>query len=296
MKKDITELFVFIDDFCTAADLMLNQHLINKDSHDKQRKPTRESQMKLSEILSIVLLYQKSPCKNFKYFYNSYLQMYRQDFPSLVSYERFVVLKPRILEILAMLLQWIISLSTPTGNSFIDATSINVCHSKRIRRNKVFKGLAKLGKTTKGWFYGFKLHLVINENGEIHGAKLTAGNVDDRTPVPNLVKHLTGLLFGDKGYIKSELFTTLYAQGLKLVTGIKSNMKNILMPLSEKRMLKKRSIIETVFDYLKNKFEIEHSRHRSFWNFLVHIMATLVIYSLKTNKPKIKNNYSLAAM
>ncbi len=97
-----------------------------------------------------------------------------------------------------------------TGISYIDATSIAVCHPKRISRNKVFKGLAELGKTTYGWFFGFKLHMVINETGEIQGVTLTKGNVDDRKPVPKLTEKLTGLLFGDKGYIKKELFAKLF--------------------------------------------------------------------------------------
>ena len=117
-----------------------------------------------------------------------------------------------------------------------------------------------------------------------------------RPPVPGLVKHLTGLLFGDKGYIKSELFKDLYAKGLKLVTSIKKKMQNLPMIFFEKQMLKKRSIIETVFDYLKNKFEIEHSRHRSMTNFMVHILATLVTYSMKTTKPSIKYDNCLPAV
>lgn len=286
MKKDITDLFVFIDDFCKAADLYINTRTIT--TNQRLAKPTRIPQMTTGEILTITLLYQKSPCKNFKYFYKSYLQLYKIDFPNLVSYERFVSLKPRILLHLDMLLQWLISFSKQTGISFIDSSSINVCHNKRISRNKVFKGFAAIGKSTKGWFYGFKLHLVINQNGEIHGAKLTKGNIDDRAPVPRLVKHLSGLLFGDKGYIKSELFKDLYSKGLKLVTSIKKKMQNLPMILFEKQMLKKRSIIETVFDYLKNKFEIEHSRHRSVSNFMVHMLATLVAYSMKTTKPTIR--------
>ena len=291
MKKDITDLFVFIDDFCKATDLFISNHMLT--NKEKLSKPTRVSQMSTQEIITIILLYQQSPCKNFKYFYNSYLQLYKVEFPNLISYERFVTLKPRILMYLQMLLNWIMSLSQKTGISFIDATSINVCHNKRITSNKVFEGFAKLGKTTKGWFYGFKLHIVINELGQIHSAKLTEGNVDDRAPVPKLVRHLTGLLFGDKGYIKSELFNSLYSKDLKLITGIKKTMKNMPVILFEKQMLKKRSIIETVFDYLKNKFEIEHTRHRSMWNFLVHIMATLLAYSMKNNKPKVNMNRSL---
>ena len=237
MKKDITDLFVFIDDFCKATDLFINSHLLT--SEQKLIKPARVSQIVNQEIVTIVLLYQQSPCKNFKYFYNSYLQLYKGEFPNLVSYERFVTLKPRILMYLQMLLHWLISLSKKTGISFIDATSINICHNKRIRSNKGFTGFAKLGKTTKGWFYGFKLHIVINELGQIHSAKLTEGNVDDRVPVPKLVRHLTGLLFGDKGYIKPELFNSLYSKNLKLVTGIKKTMKNMPIYSLKNRCLKR---------------------------------------------------------
>lgn len=189
------------------------------------------------------------------------------------------------------MLQWYAQQAQDTGISYIDATSIAVCHPKRISRNKVFKGIAKLGKTTKGWFFGLKLHLVANEKGEIHGLQLTPGNVDDRVTVPCLTKRLTGLLFGDKGYIKQELFDDLYARGLKLVTGIKKGMKNKLIPIFEKILLRKRSVIESIFAVLKYHFELEHTRHRSLWNALVHILSTLVAYCLKPTKPTISQTF-----
>lgn len=287
MKKDITELYVFIDDFCKSAKEYMNKQAINSSDSSTGNKVNRIPRLSIAEILTIVLMYQKSPCKNFKYFYQSYLQLYRSEFPRLISYERFVLLKSRSLSYLALLLSWLCSESKKTGISYIDSTGLKVCHRKRIRSNRVFLGIAKLGKNTKGWFFGFKLHVVINEVGQIIATKLTRGNVDDRVPVPGLVKNLTGLLFGDKGYIKASLFEQLHVNGLKLVTGIKKNMKNHLMPELEKKLLRKRSIIETVFDYLKNKFELEHQRHRSFTNFLVHILSTLISYSMKTKKPSI---------
>lgn len=178
-----------------------------------------------------------------------------------------------------------------TGTFYIDTSTIAVCHKKRISRNKVFDGLAEIGKSTYGWFFGFKLHLVINEIGEIQSLTLTKGNVDDRKPVPTITKRLTGLLFGDKGYIKKELFEKLFDRGLKLVTKVKKGMKNVLISLKEKILLRKRSIIETVFGYLKNKFELEHTRHRSPINFLVHIFSTLISYSMQSKKPSISKPY-----
>lgn len=232
-----------------------------------------------------------SPCKNFKYFYQSYLQLYRAEFPNLVSYTRFIELKPRIFSYLLLLLQWFCSQSDKTGIAYIDTTPLAVCHHKRASRNKVFKGLAHLGKTTKGWFFGFKLHLVINEQGQLHKVKLTRGNVDDRRPVPDLVHGLEGLLFADKGYIKAGLFQSLYDKGLKLVTGLKKNMKKKMMPWIEKLLLRKRPIIETVFSVLKRTLELELTRHISPTNACIHIISTLVAYCFRVNKPAIKFNF-----
>lgn len=178
-------------------------------------------------------------------------------------------------------IKWLCEKSKNTGISYIDSTPIAICHAKRISKNKVFDGIAKLSKSSYGWFFGFKLHLVINDKGEIHSLTLTKGNVDDKKTVSHLTKKLTGLLFGDKAYIKKELFQELFDRGLKLVTKVKKNMKNALISLNENILLRKRSIIETVFGYLKNRLEIEHTRHRSPTNFLIHIFSTLISYSMK---------------
>ena len=107
-----------------------------------------------------------------------------------------------------------------TGINYVDSTYIPVCHSKRTHKHKVFKGLAALGKSSMGWFFALKLHLIISEKGDLLSAKLTPGNTDDRKPLRQMSDKLTGLLFGDKGYISQTLFNDLYARGLKLVTGI----------------------------------------------------------------------------
>lgn len=136
-----------------------------------------------------------------------------------------------------------------------------------------------------GWFYGFKLHLVVNDQGEILAFFLTAGNVDDRQPVPQLAKALFGKRFADKGYISHKLFERLFAQGVQLITPIRKNMKNRLLPLMDKLLLRKRAIIETIYDQLKNISQIDHTRHRSVDNFLVNLMAGLVAYTHQEKKP-----------
>ena len=171
------------------------------------------------------------------------------------------------------------------GISFVDSTPLKVCHNKRIPRHRVFEGLAERGKTSMGWFFGFKLHLVVNDRGELLSFALTPGNVDDRKPVPEMARGLFGKLFGDRGYISQKLFDQLMETGLQLITSIRRNMKGRLMLLEDKLMLRKRSIIETINDQLKNISQIEHTRHRSVDNFFVNVVAGLIAYCHKEKKP-----------
>jgi hypothetical protein len=289
MKQDITELFCLIDDFTTMYDEVSKKYQIGCNKNG--RKPTRTPDLIDSEIMTIVLLFQSSPSKNFKYFYKSYLQLYKSEFPNMPSYERFISLKSRVL-FKMMFMLFLLLRKTNKKEAFIDSTSLAVCHPKRIRSNKVFKDLANIGKTTKGWFYGFKLHIIIDTTGNLMNIMLTQANFDDRQAAENMTKKFTNLLlFGDKGYISKTLFLKLYRLGIKLVTGIKKNMKNCLMLLREKILLRKRSIVETVFDYLKNKLQLEHTRHRSPTNALIHVLATLIHYQLKKTKPSITEDY-----
>ena len=288
MKKDITELYCFIDDFCKIYYEYEKNKLL-----PTQKQRNRHCDMSLSEIMTIMVMYHTSYAKNFKYFYKTCIEyIHKSDFPKALSYNRFVELIPRLFVPLNILMHLLFG--EETGTYFIDATPIKACHNKRRYSNKVFKGLAKHSKSSMGYFYGFKLHVIINEKGQFIALKMTKGNVDDRVPVPELTKGLTGFIYADKGYIKQNLFISLYERGLKMVHGIKKNMPNKLMDLKEKIMLRKRNLIETVFDYLKNKMNLEHTRHRSPINAFVHILSTLVAYSFKTKKPSINFNFDLS--
>jgi hypothetical protein len=175
-----------------------------------------------------------------------------------------------------------------TGVSFIDSTPFIVCHNARMQQHQVFRVDARRGKTSVGWFYGFKLHLVVNDRGELLAFCLTPGNTDDRRLVRRLARGLYGHLFGDKGYISHVLAQRLFLdQGLRLITRLRKNMRNVLMNLSDKLLLRKRAIIETIIDQLKNVCQIEHSRHRSPVNFLVHLLAGLVAYCHQPKKPSL---------
>jgi hypothetical protein len=278
---DIVTIFCDIDDFCQRL------HAVPPllvPSREGKKKSSRCLSLTLSEIMTILVFFHVSHDRTFKHFYqDQMLGRGRADFPGLPSYNRFVELIPLTLLPLCAYVQT--RKGQPTGLQFIDSLAIRVCHNRRIHSHKVFAGLAQRGKGSMGWFYGFKLHLVINEQGEVLGLTLTPGNTDDRRPVTKLVRQLWGKLFGDRGYISQELFEQLWEQDLQLITKLKRHMKNKLMPLLDKVLLRKRALIECVNDQLKNISQIEHTRHRSATNGIVNMIAAVVAYTFQGKKP-----------
>jgi hypothetical protein len=275
-------LFCDVDDFCRVFLPTWHRQLLT----NGERKRARTSRLTLSEIMTILIYFHQSQYRNFKTFYLWHVCRYcRSEFPQLLSYTRFVALIPKALMPMCIYLNT--RRGEDTGLAFVDATSLVVCHNRRIHSHKVFKAVARRGKTSMGWFYGFKLHLVVNDRGELLAFRITPGNVDDREPVPELTQGLTGKLIGDRGYISSQLFHVLWERGLHLVTKIRKNMHNKLMPLVDKLLLRKRAIIETINDQIKNIQQIEHTRHRSVVNAMVNVLAALVAYTHQPRKPSL---------
>ena len=276
----LLEIFCDVHDFTSVFEQWLTDHALTETPSPRGRKAS----LSMSEVMTILIYFHQSHYRDFKAFYLKHVcQHLRSEFPKLVSYSRFVDLIPGSL--LPMCVYLYLRRGHQTGIAFVDSTPISVCHNKRIRHHKTFAGLARRGKSTMGWFYGFKLHLVVNDQGEILAFCLTPGNVDDREPVPTLARDLWGKLVGDKGYISQDLFERLFEQDLKLITTARKNMKNRLMPVMDRVLARKRSLIETINDQLKNISQIAHTRHRSPCNFLVNLLAGLIAYSWQPNKP-----------
>lgn len=280
----LLELFCDVDDFCQTFVPGWKQQMLSAGVLQRHRGRS----LSMSEIMTILIHFHQSHYRDFKAYYTDYVQeRLQKEFPGLVSYTRFVEFIPSVLMPLCVYLRRS-GFGTCTGISFMDSTALAVCKNPRIHSHKVFAGLAQRGKTSTGWFFGFKLHLVFNDRGELLNLLLTPGNVDDRQPVPKMVRKLFGKLFADKGYIsktlRAELLRTFNVQ---LVTGIRSNMKNALMPLMDKLLLRKRAIVETIIDQLKNISQIEHSRHRSPANFLVNLICGLIAYCRQPKKPSL---------
>lgn len=284
MSFDYTKAFYEVDNFCIEYSKIIEKNMITSENKNHIIKSSSTS-MLLSEVMLINIWFHSSGFRNFKHFYLYLQQNYRNAFTKLVSYNRFVEIKQMSILPLYYFLQ--LNSGQKTKIQYIDATSIAVCKNKRIGRNKVFKDLAKRGKTTMGYFFGFKLHFIVNEFGEILSFILTPGNVHDIKVLNKISKNLTGKIFGDKAYISKEIFNELYDRGLKLVTTLRAKMKNKMQDLTEKILLRKRSIIETINDQLKNIQQVEHSRHRSPTNFLENLLSALAAYYFQPKKPAI---------
>ena len=280
--SQLTAMFCDIDDFCKRFEPRFEEYLLTN-GHRKRRHRT---QLALSEIMTILVFFHRSRFRDFKSYYTTYILGHLHGcFPKAVSYNRFVELMPRALVPLCAYLNQ--RKGRITGIAFIDSFSLAVCHNRRIHAHKVFKGLAQRGKTSVGWFYGFKLHLIINDRGELLALRLTPGNTDDRSPVRELTEALWGMLYGDKGYISKALHDDLFERGVGLVTKLKKNMKPRLIRLWDKLMLRKRALIESVIDQLKNISQVEHSRHRSVVGFMVNLVSGLVAYTHQEKKPSL---------
>jgi len=283
--ESLVELFCDVDDFCQAFLPTVEEKVLSSGVQTRKR----DRSLIISEIMTILIHFHQSHYRNFKAYYLEYvLPNLRSEFPGLVSYTRFVDYMPSALIPLCVYFKTA-CLGDCTGVSFIDSTSLDVCLNQRIASHKVFRGLAERGKTSTGWFFGFKLHLVINDRGELLNVTLTPANVDDRKPVPSLVRRLFGKVFGDKGYISKPLYDLLRQTiGVQLITKLKSNAKNRLpMEWIDRILIRKRAIVETVIDQLKNISQIEHSRHRSVGNFMVNLMCGLIAYAHQPKKPSL---------
>jgi len=235
----------------------------------------------------IIIMFHSSNYRCLKHFYNQEICINKRHlFPNVVSYNRFVEIQKEIAIPLALFIKKVL-LGKCTGISFVDSTPLRVCKNQRIHMHKVFKGIAMRGHCSMGWFFGFKLHLICNEKGELLNFMFTPGDVDDRKPLEyqSFTENVYGKLVGDKGYISKNLFNKLFVNGIQLITKLKSNMKGAMMSVSDKVLLRKRAIIETVNDELKNIAQVEHSRHRSFDNFVVNMLGAIAAYCLFPKKP-----------
>jgi len=290
-ELEIIKIFFYVDEFCKQFIPVWNKYLIG----NREIKRIRKDVLSYSEIITILILYHNSKTKNFKEFYNNWLynKLLKNYFPNIPCYDRFLVLQRKAVIPLLSFIQYL--KGKETGIYYIDSTSLSVCKNQRIGKHKTFKNIAKRGKSSMGWFFGFKLHLVINNQGEIMNFKITKGNICDNVPVLELVKHLSGKLFGDRGYItKKDKLKQLKENGIDLFYNVRSNMKNKPnLSKENKCLLAKRSMIETVFGKVKDSTNICITKIKNHCNYLINILSSIASYIINFKEIILRQNIDI---
>lgn len=277
----LIEIFIDVDDFCKS----LSDFLKDK----PYEAPSFCGRMRDSEVITILIFYQYSGYKCFQYYYTEMVEKdLKTYFPQQVSYKRFLSIMSRCDCHMYLFLKWQGAKAQQTGIYFVDSKKLPVCHNRRIHSHKVFRHIAQRGKSSTGWFYGFKIHLVVNNLGELVRFEFSSGNVTDNNPdlLRSLFNGLEGACYGDKGYL-TKLFEEFYKNGLKVISKIRKNMKNKLMDYQERIWLSKRAVIESINDILMTVFDIDHTRHRSPKNALIHMTSALAAYTFLDQKPSV---------
>ncbi len=285
-ESKVTEIYCMADDFCKEFTLQQEKYMIKDMKTMHRNKPNRMSD---AEIMVILILFHSGGFRCFKHYYKEYVCKTSETpfFPRQVSYNRFVELEKEVLLLMTIFIKKYCWEPVPASVSLTPLPYVYV-KNQRILIHKTFEGLAERGRCSMGWFFGFKLHLIINDKGEILNFMFTPGNVDDREPLKQgkFLENIKGKLCADKGYIGQALFENLFLNGIQLVTKVKNNMRNSLMSIADKILLrKKRALIETVNDELKNIAQIEHSRHRSFSNFIANSLSAIAAYCFLKRSP-----------
>lgn len=287
-EDKVIEKFCLVDDFCIEFAQLEAKAIFPCFSY-----PKNTPNLSQSEIITILILYHQSDYKNFKAYYNKFvLKALKSYFLGLVSYSRFLTLMKRVLLCIMGLMKMLCLAAGRNGIYFVDATKLEVCDNHRIKQHKVFQDIAKSGKTSMGWFFGLKLHLVTNELSETVAFKITTGNIADNNHdvLKQLFYRLEGKVFGDRGYL-SKLFEDFVQKGLQIVAKLKTKTKKkigtAVVDRADILFSNKRSIIETINDILKHSCDIWHTRHRSPINAIIHLVAGLISYQMKEDKPNI---------
>lgn len=282
-EDKLIEIFIDVDDFMKDFQAHLHHHTIGQTD-----KP--QSLLHPSEIITVVIGYHFSRMDCFKSYYQLLLcTRFKGLFPALPCYARFIALKKHyFMELFAFLCSRMAPPS-PQAN-FVDSKKLESCHIKRAGQHRTMKGLASKGKTSTGWFFGLKLHLVINQYGQLCKFTITSGKVSDNNKrvLGTLFKDMKGVFFGDKGYL-TKLRTALSEKGVELITKTRKNMKKIPLSPQKAHFLKQRGLIETVFGLMTFQADIDHTRHRSQMGMFINLFSGMIAYTYFDSLPKIKN-------
>lgn len=266
-NQNLVEMFSLFDDF---------SQLINIRS-GSGRKPL----LSLAEVATISLIRSEYHIRTWKGLYRLLKEKYNDDF-NLPQYHNFVLTMNKSAAELLVLINALLQINKLEAGiiKLVDSTSLPVCHNKRISRHKTMKHLASRSKTTMGWFYGLKLHILSDLYGNILEIKFTTGSVDDRAVLDQFLDKLEdSLIIADAGYVSQKLEQKASKKGNVLLTVVRSNMKQLTTPIHN-YLLNLRPRVETIFSILKEKLGLVTSLPRSDLGYLAHYIHCIFGYMM----------------
>lgn len=287
---DLTTLFCTIDDFFLKFEPVYYQFL----KQQKTCSRVRCASLNISEIVFIVIWYKCSHFTNFKAFFTSLNNHHRSLFQGIPCYERMIYLIKRH-HLALHALHFYLMKGCEQPYLWIDSTSLPVCKNQRIQRHKALIQIATRGKSSMGWFFGCKLHVIMNASGHLVSTALSNGHTADIKMVEQLVSGFKAKLYADRGYISSKLKSQLRQQHIDLITYHRKNMQALQLDQDDEYHLKQRNKIETLFSLLKGSYHLVTSKARSLTGYLAGIYASLCAYQIcHTNKPVIHVKTAIA--
>jgi hypothetical protein len=274
-------IYCFVDDFMKGA-LVSIKHAIERPG--KNRPPLKKHNLSLAELASLAIFRFFTGHRNWKDFYRHLKTYHKQDFPNIPDYKNFLEAINMLSGLAMLMLQGFMNvfnrITGDNGLKFTDSTKIEVCKIKREFSHKVCFGLASKSKSTMGWFYGFKLHIICNELMQILNLKITTATDDEREILEQMWNNIFGMIIADAGYVSKRLEKKAWGLGKFLLTGVRANMKKI-MTETEHQLLKLRQLVETVFSVLKLRMGLETSLPRSPLGYFAHYIWCITAYQLK---------------
>lgn len=276
--KNIVEVYCFIDNFVKMIESKKAKSLVG-----------RKSMLTKTDYITLAIFKQDHGIKTTKQLYEFVRDYMQKDFLPLPSYQQFnhgIKSTFRYFVIIA----WILTKMTRKKGAryhIVDSSPLPVCNNQYRFIAKLFKGFARSGKNLNGWFWGFKLHLIINHNMEIEAIRISGGSTSDIDALnDDFIEGIKGWLIGDKGYIGQSKARQLAKKGLKLVTRSRKNMKKVPALPIHNYLLSKRQAIESTFSYLKHRLSVLNSYARSVEGFFVNVFSAIITYTLNITKTK----------
>jgi hypothetical protein len=278
----LTTLYCITDDFINA----LAQTEGGTDMLELWRaKRGSQRNLSLGEVITLNILRFHLHVSDLKAFHSIVRDNYKAYFPRIPNYENFSKATNASLPFATLFLEYLLRLNRKIMSGekvfFLDATALSVCENINASRHKVTGGFAAWGKTSRGWFFGFKLHGVCDAEGNLLNACFSSANVYDGHKAEALTKGLRGVFVGDAGYLlKEETFERLFEKHKRILAAARKNMKR-LMTKEQGDLLRKRNIIESVWSVLKGSFGLVFRKARSLNGLFRHYCYSIVSSILK---------------